>query len=140
MIQERKLNSEGEKNLAKLLSSMKPKLNKGEYVFCTTKSLEDIPRNVTLCEIKETEGITVVLSRERAEELKLEYNYIAKWITLEVHSSLEAVGLTAAFSNQLAKYGISCNVVAGYYHDHIFVDVDNAPKALEVLNQLSQNA
>lgn len=138
MTLEKKSKSDGETNLAKLLRTMMPKLNEGEYVFCTTNSLNNIPRDATICEIKESEGVTIVLERKKAEKFNLKYNYIASWITLEVHSSLEAVGLTAAFSNHLAKKGISCNVIAGYYHDHIFVDVNNATRALDVLNELSQ--
>ena len=69
--------------------------------------------------------------------MNLTYHFVAKWITLNVHSSLEAVGLTAAFSNALAEAGISCNVVAAYYHDHIFVAKADADKAMEVLRKLS---
>lgn len=85
---------------------------------------------------REQESITVILKRVVADKLKLSYFYVASWITLTVHSSLEAVGLTAAFSNALAKEGISCNVVAAYYHDHIFVNCNDASRAMEILNNL----
>ena len=87
---------------------------------------------------KEEESITIIAKKEVADSLKLEYSYVASWITLTIHSSLEAVGLTAAFSKALSKNGISCNVVAAYYHDHIFVDVKDTDKAMAVLNTFSQ--
>jgi len=127
----------GETNLSKLIKHMTPKLNEGEYVFCTLTSLDRINRNDTICEFKEEEGITVIIEKSKADKLKLNYEYIASWISLEIHSSLDAVGLTAAFSNALARYDISCNVIAGYYHDHIFVHKNDADKAVEVLKKLS---
>ena len=60
----------------------------------------------------------------------------AAWITLEVHSDLNAVGLTAAVSGALARAGISCNVVAAACHDHLFVPVEAAPAALACLESL----
>jgi hypothetical protein len=72
-----------------------------------------------------------------ADKLKLDYSFIASWITLTVHSSLDAVGLTAAFSRALSDEGISCNVVAAFYHDHIFVDRKDAEKAMQVLSRFS---
>lgn len=127
----------GETDLEKLIANMEPVLNEGEYVFATTLDTASIPRERTICEIKEKEGVTIILSKSDADALGLAYEYIAAWITLNVHSSLEAVGLTAAFSTALGNHGISCNVVAGYYHDHIFVDKKDQEKALVVLREMS---
>ena len=125
----------GEKELRALLKNMKPTLNEGDYVFCTRKDINDCDFNNIVMSFKEREGITIVLTQEEADRLQFDYSFIAKWITLAVHSSLEAVGLTAAFSKALTEENISCNVVAGYFHDHIFVDKKDAQKAMDVLNK-----
>ena len=127
----------GEKNLTALIQGMNPKLNTGEYVFCTVKDVSKINRNDTICEFKEAEGTTIIMNRLKADVLKLNYDYVASWITLTVHPPLDAVGLTALFPTELAKNNISCNVVAGYYHDHIFVNKKDADTAIEVLKNLS---
>jgi len=128
----------GETNLATLLASMKPRLNEGQYVFC---SLNDnsatIDSGEILCSFRENEGLTIILKKETAEKLGLEYHFIASWITLSVHSSLAAVGLTAAFSKALADKGISCNIVSAFYHDHLFVRVDDTDKVMQTLRRLS---
>jgi hypothetical protein len=126
-----------EANLNNLLKNMTPFLNSGDYVFCTLNNINTIPHNQILCFFREYEDITVIIEKSVADSLGLPYTYVAAWITLTVHSSLEAVGLTAAFSGALAKAGISCNVVAAYYHDHIFVAKEDAEKAMEVLNDLA---
>jgi uncharacterized protein len=124
----------GEKNLTTLLQSMKPALHAGEYVFCSVANTSLIPAGEIILLFKEPEGTTLIIKKETADAAGLTYAFVASWITLTVHSSLEAVGLTAAFSGALAKEGISCNVVAAFYHDHIFVDKKDAEKAMDVLN------
>lgn len=126
----------GETNLQTLLKNAKPELHPGEYVFVTLPKVNHIPRLDTLMEFKESEGITLILERQKADSFNLKYSFVAAWITLTVHSALEAVGLTAAFSSALGKNEISCNVVAGFYHDHIFVGKEDAEKAMEVLGNL----
>lgn len=128
----------GESNLDKLLKTMKPTLNRGEFVFCAITDLASIDLKDSLFIFKEEEAITVVIKKEIADRLKLDYSFISSWITLTVHSSLEAVGFTAAFSKALSENGISCNVVAAFYHDHIFVNRRDAEKAMTILNRFSE--
>ncbi|PWE45046.1 acetyltransferase [Pseudomonas prosekii] len=130
----------GETSLATLLRSMSPQLNAGEYVFCTLADGK-LPADVEIIgSFREQEGLTVILERSRAEQAGLSFDYVAAWITLNVHSALEAVGLTAAFATALGKAGISCNVIAGFYHDHLFVGQTDAERALHVLRELAANA
>ncbi|AZE62963.1 MULTISPECIES: ACT domain-containing protein [Pseudomonas] len=130
----------GETALATLLRSMSPYLNDGDYVFCTLPD-HRIPHG---CEVigsfREQEGLTLIVERHQAERAGLSFDYVAAWITLNVHSALEAVGLTAAFASALGKAGISCNVIAGYYHDHLFVGRTDADRAMDVLQQLAAQA
>lgn len=80
------------KNLSDLIRGMKPTLQEGEYVFVSVKDVNSIDRSITLAQLKEKEGITVILKKEQADQLGLAYHFVAAWITLMVHSSLEAVG------------------------------------------------
>ncbi len=124
--------------LTNLIKRLSPVLNNGEYVFCTVNDPKEIERKDTICEFQEEEGTTLILEKDKADKLGLSYEFIASWITLKVHSSLEAVGLTAVFSGELARQNISCNVIAGYYHDHIFVHSRDRKKAMEALKALSK--
>ena len=128
---------EAEKDLRKLLKTMAPKLNEGDFVFCPLTNLSQVDGVNFISLFKEAEGYTAILEKSLADRLGLRYSFVASWITLTVHSSLEAVGLTAAFSKALADEGISCNVIAAYYHDHIFVDKKDAKKSLEALKKLA---
>ena len=128
-----------EKKEQTILKKLNPKLNDGEYVFCSVNNIEDIDSNKIIGSFKEKEGVSIILSKKEAINLKLSYSFIAAWITLRVYSSLEDVGLTANFSNALSNNGISCNVISGYYHDHVFVNINDKDKAMNILKNLSVN-
>lgn len=128
----------GETDLKKMLETLEPRLNPGAYVFCVTGEKSINPDEV-LMSFREAEGTTIIIRKETADRFKLPYSFVASWITLSVHSSLAAVGLTASFSTALADAGISCNVVAAFYHDHIFVPKADAEKAMQVLSKLSEH-
>jgi hypothetical protein len=130
----------GETSLSTLLRSMSPHLNDGDYVFCSIADAAVLKGAEVLGSFREHEGLTVIIERQQAQTLGLSFEYVAAWITLTVHSSLAAVGLTAAFATALGQAGISCNVIAGYYHDHLFVAKDDAQKALAVLQLLAAQA
>lgn len=123
----------GENNISQLIRSMKPVLNDGEYVFCSFPDTAGMNFDDAVCIFREKEGTTVILPKSVADKNKFDYSFIAAWITLTINSSLEAVGLTAAISKALAENNISANVVAGYYHDHVFVPLRVAEKAMRVL-------
>ncbi|MEV0375264.1 ACT domain-containing protein [Streptomyces sp. NPDC050636] len=126
----------GERDLRALLSGMRPELNEGRYVFTTVPGA--VPEGLTpVVTVAEQEGRTLVVRKEDADRAGLPYDYVAGWITLRVHSALDAVGLTAAVATELAAAGLSCNVVAGYHHDHLFVPYDAAGEALRRLSALA---
>jgi uncharacterized protein len=95
-------------------------------------ALGDVQPAVT---VREREGLTLVLARADADRLGLTYDYVAAMVSLRVHSALEAVGLTATVAGRLAAAGMSCNVVAGYHHDHLFVPHDRAAECLALLGK-----
>ncbi|QNK79874.1 ACT domain-containing protein [Nakamurella sp. PAMC28650] len=122
-------------DLSELLRLLEPELHSGEYLYC---SVEEVPSGIVpVVMIAETEGITLVIPREQAEQLGLPGIFPCAWITLRVPSALDAVGLTAAVSTALTRDGISCNISAGYHHDHLFVPVDRARDTMAVLAALS---
>ena len=126
------------KNLESLLKNMSPVTQKGEYVFCSVKGdISSYAHLKPLAFFHEDEGLTLVLSLETAESAGLSYEGKFKQITLMVYSSLDAVGLTAAVATKLAEKGISANVIAAFFHDHIFVPSHRAEEALEALAELS---
>lgn len=129
----------GEKNLEVLLAAMHPVQRGGEYVYAMWPDGRPLVPGVEAA-VREAEGLTVVLPRAVADREGLAYDFVVAWITLEVHSALEAVGLTAAVSKALAEARISCNVLAGFHHDHLLVPVADAPRALEVLAGLSADS
>lgn len=125
-------------DLTQLLSSMQPVLNEGKYYFVHLTEQDCLPPRLLLATIQEREGLSAVVSEQTVLQYGLQADFACAWITLTVHSDLAAVGLTAAFSQALGQAGISCNVVAGFYHDHIFVPYSQGERALAVLQQLQQ--
>jgi hypothetical protein len=113
---------------------LRPALFPDPYVF--TQVTEVPPDATPFAVIGEDEGATLVLTQAQADRLGLAYSYVAARITLTINSDLAAVGLTAAVSRILAEAGISCNVIAGLAHDHLFVDADRGPEALRLLQDL----
>lgn len=128
----------GEENLQLLLKNMRPVLDDGAYVFVSVSGVyQDYAQLDPICSFQEREGLTLIVPHDRAIEHNMNADSVFKRITLEVHSSLHAVGLTAAVSSQLAEKGVSANVVAGYYHDHIFVQAEKADGALKALLEIA---
>jgi hypothetical protein len=124
--------------LDELLKSMSPELQDGDYVFCTIEDDDfDYQSLNPLASFKESEGLTLVIAMAAAVQAKLAFEGTFKQITLTVHSSLEAVGLTAAVATKLADYGISANIIAAYYHDHVFVQTEKSEQALLALKEFS---
>nr|WP_067295124.1 ACT domain-containing protein [Marinobacterium profundum] len=125
--------------LDELLRSMSPDLLEPEFVFCSVSgSLNEYLSLKPVATFVEPEGLTLVLEKSVALKAGLSFEGSFKQITLTVHSSLEAVGLTAAVSTKLASKGISANVIAAFYHDHIFVQSAKADAALSALLEFSE--
>jgi hypothetical protein len=128
---------DGMVELEGILKALAPRMLEGEYVFCIVPgALGDYVALDPVISVRELEGLTLVLPVSVAVREKLRYHGTYRQITLTVHSSLEAVGLTAAVSALLASNDVPANVVAGYFHDHIFVPSDSAEKALQLLEGL----
>ncbi|KZL00644.1 MULTISPECIES: ACT domain-containing protein [unclassified Pseudovibrio] len=136
------MTSRGGLDLQELLASMEASLSEESFVFCCfpNGSVEGLAEHSPLGLFWENEGLTAILSIENAGKAGVDTEPCFRRISLAVHSSLEAVGLTAALSSALADVGISANVVAAYYHDHIFVPEEKAEEALAALTELSRSA
>lgn len=126
----------GEKNLMLLLRLMQPVLHDQPYGYAVILADQPVPLAKVFARIVEDEGTTLIAPL--ADLAALGINGIAAWarISLTVHSDLAAVGLTAALAQALARENISANVVAGYFHDHVFVQWDQRAKALAALEGL----
>jgi uncharacterized protein len=134
------MSSPAETDLNVLLAKMAPELVPGEWVYATVpyaRSAPVPPDADPVVVVREAEGLTMVLERADADRLGLTYEYVSNLVSLTVHSALEAVGLTAAVAARLAEAGMSCNVVAGFHHDHLFVPYGRGEEAVEVLTQLA---
>lgn len=142
--------STGETSLSKLLQTLKVTLHPETYTFITLPPTftgqVDFNPNVQMLFRESAEGsTTLILKGGSLEQLQTYTDSGAeissvKWrmLTLNVHSSLEAVGFMAVVSKVLAERGVSCNVVAGWFHDHVFVQREKADEAVEALKRLAE--
>lgn len=126
-----------ETNLDLLIAGMTPVLAPEVYVFTTSKTSPDVP---AVMRFEEAEGVTLIMTRRNAEAAGLAYEFPSRMITLNIHSSLEAVGFIATIATRLAAEGMGVNPVAGFYHDHIFVPDDRAADAMRVLAAMASAA
>jgi hypothetical protein len=125
--------------LQDLIKQLSPTLDSTTYVYCTVARARygELEKLKPIVSIAELEGLTLVIPLEQAKTEGLDYYRVFRRITLEGHSSLEALGLTSVVTSLLAERGITTNVIAGFYHDHMFVPSDRIEEAMEALKELA---
>ena len=130
----------GELDLGALLRTLTTQLDNGLYVFATMSDA-DVPQDLIpkMC-FREAEGTTLILSQSQAEAHGIAWEFPCRMITLDVHSSLDAVGFIAVIASKLAEAGMGVNPVAGFYHDHLFVPDGREDEALAILRQIARDA
>jgi len=131
----------GETDLKKLLASMTPHLLAGIHVFATLPPGTPMPEGLDpVMQFREREGMTLIVPEEKAKAAGLAGTFRCRMITLNIHSSLEAVGFLAAITTRLAAAGMGVNPVSAFYHDHLFVPAERAEEALAILRQLAADS
>ncbi|WP_128515028.1 ACT domain-containing protein [Tabrizicola thermarum] len=123
-----------ETDLGVLLRSMEPVLHSEPYGYAVWPggALAFQP----FATVAEDEGPTLIARLAEMQAAGIASDPWAR-ISLTVQSDLAAVGLTAAFAEALGREGISCNVIAGYHHDHLFVPWERREDAMAALRGLS---
>lgn len=127
-------NVPGLTNLSELIASLSVRRRPGRFVV-TTHAVD--PGVVAAARVVEDEGVTLIVEADAAAALGWEHEGVFAWLTLGVHSALGAVGLTAVVAEALASRGIACNVLAGFFHDHLLVPEERADEAVATLAALS---
>ena len=131
----------GEISLSKLLATLTATLHPPTYVFAVVKDESKLPpfsEVEMLFREAKSEGITVITTQEYAESCGLEYAFPSRKITLDVTSSLDAVGFIAVVATRLAAAGMGVNPISGFYHDHLFVPLGREQDALKVIAELAE--
>ena len=131
----------GQTDLTELISNLQPTLDADDFVFVILPEarygggaeLEPI------ASFQEREGLTLVVRKGQADQARLSYHGCFRKITLQVHSSLQAVGLTAIVATSLRRAGISANVIAAFHHDHVFVPAERSEEAIRILSSLTDS-
>jgi hypothetical protein len=131
----------GETDLKKLLATMSPDLLPDIYVFATLTPGTTQPEGLDpVMVFREREGLTLITTEGAARAAGLAASFRCRMITLNIHSSLDAVGFLAAITTRLAAAGMGVNPVSAFYHDHLFVPADRAEEAMELLRQLARDS
>lgn len=128
----------GSKNLQHLLASMSPELKPDTYVFAPIPAGEPVPDIQTIMQFQETEGLTIITPQTAADAAGLAYEFPCRMITLNVHSSLDAVGFLAAITAKLATLEIGVNPVSAFFHDHLFIPADRAGDVMAALSEFNE--
>lgn len=118
-----------------MIAGMHPDLQPGEFAFVVWPEDKPWPKG-TQASCVEDEGLSLIVPISAAPEGAV----AMRCITLQVHSSLEGVGLTAAVSSALAGDGIPANMVAGYHHDHVYVPSGCSQDAMRILQDLQRSS
>ncbi|MFV0259956.1 MAG: ACT domain-containing protein [Acidimicrobiales bacterium] len=127
----------GEANINRILEALSVTHRSGRFTVHCVPELTDADGIHAV--VAEREGMAVVVTVEAARRRGWPVEFEAAWLTIEVHTGLEAVGVTAAVSNALAEWEIPCNVLAGYYHDHLLVPVQLVDQAIACIEQLRRS-
>ncbi|MER8961973.1 ACT domain-containing protein [Mesorhizobium sp. M0701] len=131
----------GETDLKTLLAGMQPELTAGVYVFASLPPGAPIPGELhPLMLFYEHEGVTLIVPEDEAKAAGLQPTFRCRMLTLNVHSSLEAVGFLAAITARLATAGMGVNPVSAFYHDYLFVPADRAEEAVAMLEKLAEES
>lgn len=128
----------GSTNLSHLLASMSPVLRDETFVFVSIAADAPIPNIGAVMQFVEAEGVTLIAPLDTVKKADLPYEFPCRMITLNIHSSLEAVGFLAVITTHLAKLDVGVNPVSGFYHDHLFIPEDRAADVMASLAELSQ--
>lgn len=124
----------GETDLGRILASLAVRQREGVFVYTFIPPGEPLPDMPIAAMVSESEGTSIVVGRDAADAAGLPYEFPAAWLTLTVHTSLQAVGVTASLTTALAVRGIPCNVIAGFHHDHVLIPVERVEDAIEAID------
>jgi hypothetical protein len=119
----------GERDLARLLPGLTPRLYPDRYAFA--EMVEPVLQADQFALVREDEGLTSIHPDPQGQWAR---------ISLEIHSSLDAVGLTGVMASRLADRGISVNIIAALRHDHLFVPWEWREEAMDCLRDLQAEA
>ncbi|MCF6233734.1 MAG: ACT domain-containing protein [Rhodobacteraceae bacterium] len=125
-----------------MISGMTPVMRPGDFVFVTSDDPDLVASlsSKAISTFKEDEGMSMLVPIEVAEKSMQNIDHPMRCITLNVFSSLEGVGLTAAVATALGDNAIPCNMIAAFHHDHVFIPSEKSDEALAVLISLQNQA